>query len=265
MLAHLNLTQEAMAYGGYPLWYSHRVRRSPQLSNLAECSENAAHWHCFAIVRNPLDRAISSYIHVMGYWKPLGEPFIELGGQRDASFVEFVRALDSRAQTRTRFGGDEHFMPQWDVSGMDHKVDDVTMLSPHLLHIPIEMLSEPGGYECPPLSPMTGWKVAELEERYSAGNGGHYVAKATESPPGSEHWPWERLHAAVARHATPAYDSFWNNTAFCQHVVGCLYRDDLALYVATCKQPSLRRCAAYRTACDGQLERLRTVCGLQIG
>jgi hypothetical protein len=36
------------------------------------------------------------------------------------------------------------------------------------------------------------------------------------------------------------------------------------MYVAACKQPKLRECAAHRKACDAQLQRLVDVCGLDV-
>ena len=35
--------------------------------------------------------------------------------------------------------------------------------APHVLSVPIEMLSEPDGYACPLLERLQGWRVAELE------------------------------------------------------------------------------------------------------
>ena len=65
-------------------------------------------------------------------------------------------------------------------------------------------------------------------------------------------------------HPKPAYDSFWSSTAFCRHVVGCLYRADVEMYVSACRAPALETCAAFRSACEVQLGRLRDVCGLDV-
>ena len=62
----------------------------------------------------------------------------------------------------------------------------------------------------------------------------------------------------------PAYDSFWSTTAFCRNVVGCLYRADVEAYVSACRAPALETCAAFRSACEVQLGRLRDVCGLDV-
>ena len=76
MLARVNLTGAAMHYkmSPYPLKYSHEVfqkakGRMPTPGHVASCG---GRWLCLAIVRNPLDRAISSYIHTLLYWESVG-------------------------------------------------------------------------------------------------------------------------------------------------------------------------------------------------
>ena len=71
MLARVNLTGAAVHFKGYPLRYSHEVfqqakGRLPTPGHLASCAPGTG-WLCVAIVRNPLDRAISSYIHTLLY------------------------------------------------------------------------------------------------------------------------------------------------------------------------------------------------------
>ena len=56
----------------------------------------------------------------------------------------------------------------------------------------------------------------------------------------------------------------WSNAAFCRNVVGCLYRADVEAYVSACRAPALETCAAFRSACEVQLGRLRDVCGLDV-
>ena len=55
-----------------------------------------------------------------------------------------------------------------------------------------------------------------------------------------------------------------SNAAFCRNVVGCLYRADVEMYVSACRAPALETCAAFRSACEVQLGRLRDVCGLDV-
>lgn len=92
--------------------------------------------------------------------------------------------------------------------------------------------------------------------------GNHYIATTDSKEPGTEHWPFGRIHAAIEAHALPSYDTFWSNQTFCRHVVDGLYRSDVELYVRVCSQPSLRTCAVFRDTCDAQLLRLRYLCGI---
>ena len=259
MLARVNLTGAAVHFKGYPLRYSHEVfqqakGRLPTPGHLASCAPGTG-WLCVAIVRNPLDRAISSYIHTLLYWKSLGAPFHELDGNANASFAEFAAALDRRARKKASHSpGDGHFMPQ--------SVPTKTgALRPGVLYVPIEMLTEPGGYACHSLARVRGTGLKAAEAAAQGDNSQHYITKATSSPPGSEHWSFAKVRSAKK---APNYDSFWNNTAFCRKVVGCLYRADVEMYVSACRAPALETCAAFRSACEVQLGRLRDVCGLDV-
>jgi len=273
MLAKLHLTGEAYAYGGYPLRYVHEVLNarseyqppgSPR--DLKVCAEDAT-WLCVAIVRNPLDRAVSSYIHTMSS-SILARLFLELNAacvsrvsncQKEATFAEFANALTVRSQNGNRSKGDGHFMPQA-LSGYMRGV----------LYLPVEMFSfAANDSSCPALAEVDArldpMHLAQHELAAGAApNAEHYKVKALTSMPGSEQWPFPRIDAAVKAHTVPAYDSFWSNTTFCRHVISCLYGADLAMYVRACSQPALRQCGVYRDACDRQLARLREVCGLDL-
>ena len=265
MLAALNLTGEAVRYRDgwhYPLPYSHGVfqrakGRMPPAGNMAsESCAPGTGWLCVDVVRNPLDRAISSYIHTLGNWGPLGSHFQELDGNADASFAEFAAALARRARNKTSHSyADGHYMPQCVPT------TEAGALRPDILYVPVEMLTEPDGYACPMLDRLRGTGLAAAEAAARGGISGHYVKKAASSPPGSEHWSWTKVKKTRPK---PAYDSFWSNTAFCRHVVGCLYRADVEAYASACRAPALETCAAFRSACEVQLGRLRDVCGLDV-
>ena len=261
MLARLNLTGAAVRYKGhYPVWYSHNVfmrakGRLPTPGHLASCAPGTE-WLCVDVVRNPLDRAISSYIFTMRHWGFIASHFQELDGNADASFAEFAAALARRARNKTSHSyADGHFMPQCVPT------TEAGALRPDILYVPVEMLTEPDGYACPMLDRVRGTGLAAAEAAARGGISGHYVKKAASSPPGSEHWSWAKVKEA---HPKPTYDSFWNNTAFCRKVVGCLYRADVEAYVSACRAPALETCAAFRSACEVQLGRLRDVCGLDV-
>ena len=162
-LARVNLTGAAVHFKDYPLRYSHQVfqkakGRMPTQEHLASCVQGTG-WLCIAIVRNPLDRAISSYIHTVGKWEALGSHFQELHGNADASFAEFAAALDRLARTKASHhpGGGSHFMPQCVPT------TKAGALRPSVLYVPIEMLTEPGGYACPMLDRVRGTGLAAAE------------------------------------------------------------------------------------------------------
>lgn len=131
MLARLNLTSVAYAYGMYPGNYIHSVfNRQPGNvlpRDVMMVTQNMCgnYWQCISIVRNPLDRAVSAYIQTMKY-RNISLEFTELryacgaevaDCQQSASFWEFTRALHQRARSRSKSTGDGHFMPQaWNTS-----------------------------------------------------------------------------------------------------------------------------------------------------
>ena len=275
MLARLNLTAAAQRYPQYPLHYTHaefnRMQgRTPprRVEDLRPCSSGGG-WLCIEIVRNPLDRAISSYL--MTLRTPIHLSFAELGDacgpgvpaaacKSNASFAEFARALAARALTRTRSEADDHFMPQAALTKHNRG------RFPGVVRVPIEMMSETDGAECAPLAPLQPWRLPEAEARVfgvRVSTGHHYVVKEKGTSGNSEHLPFAVLAAASAM---PAYDSFWTNQTFCRKVVGCLYRADVALYVGACTDATspLRGCAAYERVCARELARLRGVCGLDL-
>ena len=297
MLARLNLTAAAAAHGrrsssGYPLSHTHQVfhkqpgRAPPStLEDLRPCAPGGG-WLCIHLVRSPLDRAISSYIHTLDHAGHQRGTFAELGGacgrdvrwhsllgtsrklprecQRNASFAAFARALGARARTGARSGGDSHFMPQASLSpAADGRSSEGF---PGVLRVPIEMMSEADGADCAPLAPLEPWRLPNAEAAVFGADKtlSHYKVQAQATPDGSEHWPYARVAAAAKAKATPAYDSFWGNKSFCHNVVGCLYATDVALYVASCTDAAspLRQCAAYRRVCARELARLHSVCGI---
>ena len=281
MLSRLNLTAPAYGYGGYPLSYTHEVfdkqpgRAPPStVEDLGPCAPGGG-WLCVHLVRNPLDRAISSYIHTLTHADVLSLRFAELKGacgrdvsanecQRNASFAEFARALGARARTRSRSGGDGHFMPQ--ALGPAAADRRSSQGFPGVLRVPIEMMSEADGADCAPLAALEPWKLPIAEAAVFGADKklSHYKVHAQATPDGSEDWPFARVAAAAKANATPTYDSFWGNKSFCRNVVGCLYAADVALYVASCTDAAspLRQCAAYRRVCARELARLHSVCGI---
>ena len=48
----------------------------------------------------------------------------------------------------------------------------------------------------------------------------------------------------------------------CRQVLGCLYKEDMALYARACAQPRLRSCEPVRRACETELARMPRMCGV---
>ena len=276
MFAHLNLTAEAIAYGNYtfyPLAYGHdnfgkQPGRTPpsSIESLRVCE--SSRWTCIAIVRSPMDRAVSSYIHSMNFFDGIGRHFGELrevacgkgnhNGNHNwappclmnASFRTFVKALELRAHRGTRSHADSHFMPQA-IAGFS---------MPGVLMVPIESL--PGAYSCPPWDRVHPERLALLEppaplKHYKVHNESAVVNDPLD-------WEWPRLKAAVDAHATPPYSSFFSNATFCREAIGCTLRRDLELYARMCSQPWIDTCAPSRAACDKEMQRWRNLCGIDL-
>ena len=288
MFARLNLTAEGIALGNYPFDFARRFWNTHGHNthrDLEVCADRS--WWCLAIVRNPMDRAISAYIYSMVTHKKIGRHLsLELKRvcgpdcMQNASFSQFTAALDERAQNvyAHRAWEDLHFMPMQRfpdccrdggcARGCNWTVAD----RPRALHVPIEIFDHESVGSCRYLKPVQPWRMAELENaeghRASTRLSKHYVRQMpSRRVLGIEQWPSSRILEAVSAHKMPAYDSFWANKTLCRHVVGCLYRADLELYVRTCSQHGITRgssCKAYREVCKRELARLRTVCGVQI-
>jgi hypothetical protein len=232
-------------------------------------------------VRSPLDRAVSSYIHVMGK-SSFSRSFAELDGAcddaavqqpagtsdvhhcaRNATFSQWVRALDARALSQRASFGDGHFMPQYSPA----------LSMPGVLLIPIEAL--PDLYSCPPVDRLRGWQLPQVEPADAEIFVGHYKQHAADSPANSEHWSFARIHQAVLAHQTPPYHSFYRDKGFCHHVIGCLYKQDVEMYARACSQPlwqenegvestQVASCRQrFRAVCEAQLARFRA-CGLNV-
>jgi hypothetical protein len=287
VLGELGLTDEAKQWGGYPLKYvhgkhpPHGIAPSPAMqhrsrnASLSQCTQGS--WICVAIVRNPMDRAISSYLHSMSNYDTIASHFRELVAacgttsqvcQSNASFVEFSRALDRRAATRSKSKGDDHFMPQV-VPSLPHGT------ASGVLYLPIEMfyhLDLSIDAACPPLARVNAinskMEAAEAAAFGAADAMSHHYQKpktSTNNVSRPDLWSWDRMRSELNAKTLPEYDTFWHDSDFCRHMVGDLYQADLHLYARMCGQKELRSsCKLFRDTCDDQLERLRDTCGLDL-
>lgn len=298
MFGAVNKTAEAKAHGDarpnsrgisdYPLTYAHQVWSNPLFPTAegsfqgfyqkAECYKSG--WLCVAFVRNPLDRAVSGYIHTLTYHRYIADHFKELefacnhgptprgnrSCQVDASFYEFSLALDARANTGWHSSMDGHFMPQI-VPPLTQAEADSTVHR-GVVHIPLELFNHMGDSYCPQLDRLRRTRHQMIEAEAAAFGSEHtlqhYLVHQDSSTAGTEWWHFDRILGALEAHTLPSYDTFWRNQTFCRHVIGDLYRADLELYTRVCSQRSLLQCEEFRLVCETQLARLRDVCGLHV-
>jgi len=296
MIDHVNRTAEALTFPNFPFEWMAKIfpqdfpglRPSPKKINEGLHQGRTA----IAFVRNPLDRAISSYMHVMGTilwskWTSANNQLEEAVASckdyhqrpdcaRNVTFVEFENALTHYAfDGASRYGGDGHMTSQVQFFHLLPKTPGVKI-------IPIEMMvSEGAGDRCPPLAEfvevMDPFRLNEREEAIN-----DMLTKGTQrsgtpvrrgykrilqdkdlSLPDSSHTPFPELFAAVEAGRFPLYDSFFKDKDLCRHVVGCLYARDVAQYLQVCRQPQFHECSFFQKTCREQIRRLRDVCGLE--
>eukprot|EP00586_Coscinodiscus_wailesii_P017248 CAMPEP_0172517974 /NCGR_PEP_ID=MMETSP1066-20121228/289435_1 /TAXON_ID=671091 /ORGANISM="Coscinodiscus wailesii, Strain CCMP2513" /LENGTH=142 /DNA_ID=CAMNT_0013300225 /DNA_START=221 /DNA_END=646 /DNA_ORIENTATION=- len=127
MFRHLNLTSTALAHSPWIHDYRQSIfMKRPEHSRTPSSHVCHLHgWTCLKFVRSVLDRAVSSYIHVMRASAPgdVRQSFVELGfaayvggnDVRNATFEDFVNGVRARGKTGRRSEADSHFASQSDV------------------------------------------------------------------------------------------------------------------------------------------------------
>ena len=257
-------TQAAMAYGGYPLRYAQRLPSNNMFSSFffpgsffSKCRQIES-WTCIHFLRNPMDRAVSSYLHTMKhnlFKYTVGRLGVMCGAGgasvqhclQNASFFEFISTLQDVAATKGA-SLDPHWTPQFHP---DISYSGVTL-------VPIESL--PDGYECPPLAKTEGQLLAGREGNFSTD---HYVLHTdSKASTAAAFLDFTTLSKMRARGQVPPYDDFYKDMGFCRHILTCLYASDLDAYVKMCGQAHVRACPSLNAACQRELVRLRDVCGL---
>mmetsp|Transcript_25875 Transcript_25875/g.79569 ORF Transcript_25875/g.79569 Transcript_25875/m.79569 type:complete len:390 (-) Transcript_25875:27-1196(-) len=219
----------------------------------ADCRRGGG-WKCAVVVRSPLDRAVSSYVHVLRYnVVPQLEP-----SRADASFREFHALLrnftvpgypyrtmmylhEPSANVLHERATWAHAGPQTRACLADSPADyaDVFLL-------PTETIDR-GGLD--QLFRRLGVRLAPVADVPTR----HYVAKA---PPTNAADLADLPFSEVRRRRYPAYDGFFRDEALAADVFAA-YRADVAVYARACRSPALRDgCAACADACDRELARL---------
>ncbi|KAL1499489.1 hypothetical protein AB1Y20_011692 [Prymnesium parvum] len=214
-----------------------------------ECA-HAAGWTCVRLLRSPLDRLYSAYVHTMTQ-KTRAFPALSRvcrGCSSNASFAQFVSALaalrNSSAIKESQV--DEHLLPQtpWRACGKEPS---------RLLSVPLEAM------------PAALLQLKQLRVLHRAGAGA-WPSDLPISSPAAPHgttaspsnWPWPRVKAAMDAKRLPSYDSFL--TAKICAKLSCLFAADFSAWTRMCAQSELRQCRTCTRVCSAQLTRFRS-CG----
>jgi hypothetical protein len=200
------------------VFYKEPDHRQVNLSAVARDPE----WLIVFFVRNPLDRAISSYIHVMRCLKAIG--WIVRDTSPQTSFVQFLSALERNYPDNDRTGG--HASPQ-SVASFD--------TASNVVYVPIETLDlgilEAFARLYPRVQPPFNYSTP------GTNTSGHYVKQSSEStaarPRDMSRVPWQ--HLPGSHRSFPSYDQFYLNPAVKAKVM-CLFAQDVALYRRACDQ-----------------------------
>ena len=101
----LGLTEKALAYSPWVHHYKMQFNLRPggRVDPCVVCRPGSG-WTCVKIVRSPLARVISSYVHIIRHSAQFG--------LADSTFDTFVRILEDQATAAQRSLFDDHFMPQ---------------------------------------------------------------------------------------------------------------------------------------------------------
>lgn len=285
MFQYLNLTQEAKKFS--PWIHDYRIqvfekdmdylscRRHCHVRNTTEPEPNHEKAVCIKIVRSPLDRLVSSYIHVMRSTPkklafreldeilervpldPDDEPEDHPHHRQRATFAQFVRALQIRStdpKRKTKYTvGQTHFTSQ---STRD-KCDTFAEL------LPLESIQD--GLDA--INDHYGISMTATGLTSS-----HYVEKDTSDEPKVARLdtaeqkqtsliPFRKLEtlSSDGKAKLPAYDHFFHdkqlNSAICQ-----LLCEDYHLYAKACANSLLEGRTETAHVCEAERRRVQSIC-----
>ena len=252
---------------------------------------------CFFLVRTPLDRIVSSYIHTMRTTTPFPFKIIAKKGKRkgytnqaltanqklNVTFAGFVSQLDNitdQAILNRHCPSCNHFLPQSSNTlskiqkNAPGKIKFIT--TECLLPGGVNAMYEEFGYDLreDKSSSVVAEATAYLEKT-------HYIEKNSSVAPDDNvaSWPFSRFTKEGSQSMyskcdkidpfyqrnvgnVPDYKRFLDDSSIAK-VVCRLFTADVALYRTACRQQWLRdRSAACATSCDREVARLDSICGL---
>jgi len=207
---------------------------------------------CVKIIRSPLSRAVSSYVHTLKYLPDLDEHFHELEeylgpDHGNASFVDFLAALKIKAAKsdakprdgkHSKNGMQDHFMPQF--SSCDR------IVKPAL--VPIEFL----GAGLAQFGNHTGkqFKYSKTDSKSA-----HFIKKESGIYE-DDVAEWKAYRFGDRMGHVPEYKHFYKSKAV-QRQVRCLFHHDFQMYRRACSQTwLLTDCAECAETCAKEILRM---------
>lgn len=256
MFRKIGLLETALKYN--PWIHNYRCEvYNQQFQNMDISSSKLCHlpgWVCVKLVRSPLDRVVSSYIHVMK--TPVKHSFPELkkvlhdleGDEnlyQNASFFHFVTALDLRNQTHWQ---SDHYEPQL--------TKDSEMNENNIFLVPVESLED---------ALLALEKETGMTLNATGFTSNHYIKKDNtlvqnmQNVPHTK-WPSVIVDEVTHEERSPPYGAYLLNTTLNRKICQ-LYCHDIRMYAKACGSAWLRQSDATQLVCQAEKERLIAVCG----
>lgn len=250
MFLLMGLFEKALAYHPWIHKYRQDVHnRGPAhevlpttRARVKQCAQCTDKGRCLKLIRNPLDRAVSGFLHVQRTKLKDSMPHAP-------SFAQWVSVLKTTivgAEGRRQEASDNHWRPQF-VAACDSSTTtrDVT-------HLPVEMLGDGLGV----FASTHGIDGLRDPSRANISSG-HYVKHTSRMLPNASHVPY-----AVLKTAIPLYSSFFTDPAITRDVC-CIFSNDVHMYRAACRELWVSACERCAAACKRELSRLE-VCDLAL-
>jgi hypothetical protein len=247
MFRKLGLMEKAIAYSPYSWIHEYRSKVFMKEHPLVPCQQSCgSDWLCIKIVRSPLDRIVSSYIHVMLYkvlYFPELVATVKLTGKQteDASFADFVNALVLRGEGKeARSFADNHFTPQSTLDACDDVV--------HLL--PTESIEDG-------LSAI--YNISGVALNATGMSSFHYIVKDKSL---GEKLEEDLSHVPfLSRGQVSApYGAYLRNATLNAEICR-LFCNDIALYAKACSSHLLRARSETQKVCSTERLRVLSICG----
>lgn len=247
---YLGISDESQKHGAWvhdyrKLFYTNRNNNPHIWGHCSYCSD--PQWICIKLIRNPIARVVSSYIHtiktkVRTQWPELEDVMSRKSATlNEASFDDFLNALRARAVSGNASWQDDHFMPQ---TYTECEIDPTT---PHrYYYVPIEALESV-------LVALDGETGINLN---ATGFTSHQYQLKNESVHSQNvaQWPFQKVFSTH-----PSYGAFTEGAAEAR-VFCCLFASDIAVYHRACSQTWLQNCSLCLEQCNRELKLISDKC-----